>query len=239
MKICLFILLLGISLEVTQIPKYSYATGQGNTHFYLDISSFKNGDTIYLEVSYYTYYSDYCQLYYKFSNTAYESDFSSTSTFKTINYDSYSYSYSDYYYDYKNNIYFSLTKDNSTYQYLLIMTSKSSSYNITIYNNKGNNYIWIVGLVCFIFFIIILVFIILYIRRKRASNLALISNQTVPQTYQPPEASYQPQPYPAQGYSQPGYQAQPQPYPAQGYAQPGYQPQPQPYPAQGYSQPGY
>ena len=239
MKICFFILLLGLSLEVTYIPMYGYANGQGNTHFYLDISSFKDGDTIYLEILYYTASSiDSCNLYYKFSNTNYESDFSSTSTFKSTNYDSYSYSYYDYdyyYYNYKYNYYFSLKKDNSNYKYLLIMINKSSSYSITIYNNKGTNYIWIVGLVCGILFIIILIFIILYVRRKRASDLAKNSNQISPQTYEPPVASYQPQPYPPQGYAQPGYQPQPQPYPPQ----PGYQTQPQPYPPQGYAQPGY
>jgi hypothetical protein len=221
MKIYLLLLLLGLSLGAYRIPTFGSNQGYANSYFYLDVSSIKYGESINIQVTFYGYSSENCWLYYKgsssYSDSEFTSGFSSTSSnthsvTSSYYYDSYYY----YTYEYKHSFYFTVTKT-STYNYLLLKVDKDSRYYVYIYHNRYN-YLWIIWLVIGIVFVCLLIFLICFIKRRRAAQLALESQVSTLATpvYQPPVNAYQPQPQPQQ-YVQPAYPpqyqyAQPPPY---------------------------
>jgi hypothetical protein len=220
MKIYLLLLLLGLSLGAYRIPTFGSNQGYAGSYFYLDVSSIKYGESINIQVTFYGYSSENCWLYYKGSSSYSDSEFTSGFSYTSSNthsvtssyyYDSY-YSYS---YEHKHSFYFTVTK--TTYNYLLLKVDKDSRYYVYIYHNRYN-YLWVIWLVIGIVFVCLLIFLICFIKRRRAAQLALESQVSTLATpvYQPPVNAYQPQPQPQQ-YAQPAYPpqyqyAQPPPY---------------------------
>ena len=223
MKIYLLLLLLGLSLGAYRIPTFGSNQGYANSYFYLDVSSIKYGESINIQVTFYGNPSESCWLYYKGSSTHYDSDFTSGSGFSSASSNSHtvtsSYYYDSYYsysYEYKHSFYFTIRKI-TNYDYLLLKVDKDSRYYVFIYHNRYS-YLWILWLVIGIVFVCLLIFLICFIKRRRAAQLALESQVSTLATpvYQPPVNAYQPQPQPQQ-YAQPAYPpqyqyAQPPPY---------------------------
>ena len=195
MKIYLWSLLLSLSLGAIEIPLYGSASGYGDSHFYLDISSLEVGETINLQVVFiYSHYSYDFQLEYKNSNSYSESDF--LYGFQTLDPESYTYEYYDYF-NYNYTYYFSLTKNSRMYSFLLLKTNLNIYNRVTIYHIKNKDYSWVIWLVIGIIIIIcITIFVILYLKRKKeAKALPGSSHQPAANDNQPPVNAYQPPVY--------------------------------------------
>ena len=207
MKIYFFLLLLGISLEtLKKIPNYSFTDIKRDDYAYLDISSFKTGDNIYLEVStscynYFDFYINYIE-----SSSLNESEFKKN-PFKRANYNGYSSeSYSYYYYSYYT-FDFKIELESSKPSYLIItITNSYCSDSFRVKHVKNDYFFSIFGIIVGVLLIIIIAGIVvcfIKFRNKYRNEIAnpLETNQPI----YPSQNDYVPPPYSPQTVNPPPY----------------------------------
>ena len=179
MKIYFFCLLLGLSLETNYIlPKYGTKIINLNDYLYLDISDFKIGDYIELEVS------SYCEYYGctldllvtdQIKDYFYPYEFNRTSSYNFNGSSKYIYYNNRRYYYYTH--YYKIQK-NTNKKYLLIKTEYSRCNNSFEVKHAGGPNIWLyilLGTVSFIIF----VGIIIYCIKKKPNYPSVISTPLI------------------------------------------------------------
>ena len=170
MKIIFLLLFIGFSLEdVVRLSKYSSRYVNEGDYVFLDLSDFSRGDTIYLEVYFYSdYYDDRPSLPYRESNTISESDLNSAVFNYKYSYD-YEYSHSSHYYYYHENYYKIKLETNSQY---LVLKINFYRYNLRIKHARSSHTSALIIVLCVIIaFVVIAVASYLIIRKilsKRA-----------------------------------------------------------------------
>jgi hypothetical protein len=199
MKALIMLLLFCLTLEYEQLSQYGSKVIHGSSYFYLSLAGFKSGDKVYIEVSYDSYYYFSHSIYYRQSNSYFDSEFSSNSfilmtsgTTSTSNN--------------KHTKYYTI-KLNGNYNYLLFKFSGDSTW-FTIRHAKSSP-TWII-IVCIsaLVAIVATAVIIYWCRRRSLPDYA----SRVDGPLVSPYPIVQPQPQPPI-YTQPVYQ----PYVQSGY----------------------
>lgn len=196
MNIYFLFFFIGLSLEsIYKLPKYGSISWSPNKYVYLELSDYSKGDTIYLEVTFYSdspsEYNYFGYIYYLEYNSLDET-YIKKENFLDIYYDSYSrtrtssYSY-NYYYFYT--FYYEIKLDTNN-DYLILKTDQSKT-ELRIRHAKTSHWKTIIIVVSVIIVILLISLGIYFIIRKRifrvrtsVINQPLVTN--VEPIYTPP-----------------------------------------------------